>query len=69
MHYCPFNGCGQVVSDDRFCCRVHWFKLSNEQQDQIWRADRMYQAGGIGIQELRAEQQAVMDAVQPRSLF
>lgn len=61
---CPFDGCGKRISSTLFACRAHWFSLNERQREDVWDAYDHYNASRIGIDELRAVQQRVLDEVQ-----
>jgi hypothetical protein len=39
-HHCHAHGCNRSVPPRMFACREHWFALSKEMQDAIWREYR-----------------------------
>jgi hypothetical protein len=67
MRTCPFPDCMVRIPDAMFGCRPHWFSLSKEHQQRIYRAYDAYKAQRIGLLELRALQQAVLDEHFARS--
>jgi hypothetical protein len=66
MRFCPFAGCGAMISPVLFACRRHWSHLNPAQQRTIHAAYADYKAAKIDIDQLRAIQQTVLDAVQGR---
>lgn len=61
---CPFAGCGEPIDPARFACKRHWFSLSESQKQTIVAAYHDYRDEKIGVKELRAIQQKIIDVAQ-----
>jgi len=66
MRECPFPGCGRPISPTFFACSRHWRMLNAAEQRQIYNCYGQYQRDEIDIDQLRTEQQQVIDAVTAR---
>jgi hypothetical protein len=64
MRACPFNDCGMPIADHIFACRRHWHGLNPQQKRIIHSAYADYLSDKIDVEELRAIQQRVLNAVQ-----
>jgi hypothetical protein len=60
MRQCPFHDCQELVPPTKFCCRRHWFSLSESERLDIGVAWRYWLVGKINLSELRRRQQAVL---------
>lgn len=60
MRTCPFDGCEKRIRPTLFACARHWHSLRADLQKTIWEAYGSWQAGDIGILELKDIQDAVL---------
>jgi len=67
MRVCPFPQCGVEIPAYKFCCPAHWNRLSELSKKRIYAAWDAYRKGSIGVEELRLQQQKVIDG--NRNLF
>ena len=58
--HCPFVACDTPIPSDCFCCRRHWWELSEEHRTRIYAVWNGYRQGEVTIQELRHEQETVL---------
>jgi hypothetical protein len=68
MRTCPAADCFVEIPDAIFMCRAHWFQVPYQMRGIIHKSFRDYTSGKITIEELRAIQQPVIDAVNARNL-
>lgn len=62
---CAVPGCGNRSARGQLCCGACWRRVSPETRRAVGRKWRLYQAGRLGLDELRkAQEQAVREAEQ-----
>jgi hypothetical protein len=58
---CPFTGCDKSIPAEMFACRGHWFSLNADQKARVWKCYGEWKSGKIDGEELRRQQQVVLD--------
>lgn len=60
---CSLPGCGRVIRTDLLMCGRHWGRVPRDLQVDVTQAFRLYRAGNLGLDELRAVQCRATEAV------
>lgn len=67
MNRCPFKGCRREVPPGRFCCSLHFARLTFDEQTRVFEAYADHRDGKIGGPRMRVVLQAILDAAQGRA--
>jgi hypothetical protein len=67
MRTCPFRGCDRLIPNDRFCCSLHFARLTFNEQTAIFNAYDRHRRGEISSMTLLECQRRMVNAVQGRN--